>query len=81
MGSTVSALQAVERDRGTIKESVWELCDKEVEHRVGMSQGSCPRIGGCAATRVGWEVTLDVTVHDKMSMSRQIEESGLAHHF
>ena len=32
-----------------------------------MSQGSRPRIEGNAATLVGWEVIVGVTVHDKMS--------------
>lgn len=32
-----------------------------------MSQGSRPCMEGCTAARVGWEVTVDVTVHDGMS--------------
>lgn len=60
-------LQAVERERGTIKVSVWALCDKGVVRKINMSQGSRLRIGGCAATRVGWEVTVGVTFHDEMS--------------
>jgi len=36
-----------------------------------MSQGPRPHRGGCAATRLGWEVTIGVIVHDKISNLRQ----------
>lgn len=41
-----------------------------------MSQGSHPRIGGYATAQVGWEVTVSVTVHDKMFNLRQIGAGG-----
>ena len=70
-------LQVVERQCGTIKESVWELHDKEVVCRISMSQGWCPCIGGHAAVRVGWEVTLGVIFHDKMfNLSQQGVATG-----
>ena len=50
---------------------MWALRDKEVVRRINMSQGPCLRIGGCAAARVGWEVTIGVTVHDKRSNLKQ----------
>ena len=40
-------------------------------HKISMSQGSRSRMGGCAAARVGWEVTVGITVHDGMSDLRQ----------
>lgn len=71
VGSTVSVLQTVEREQGTLKEFVWELRDEGGAHRNSMTQGSRPRTGGCTAARVGWEVTVGVTVHDKMSNLRK----------
>ena len=53
VGSTVLVLQAVERECGTIKESVRELHNKEVTYRIGMSQESCPHRGGCDDAWVG----------------------------
>lgn len=70
-------LHVVERERRIINESVGELCGKEVTRRVGMSQRSWSRIRGCAAARVGWEVIVDVTVHDKRSNLRQKGASGV----
>ena len=67
----VSALQAFERTGGTINKSVEELHGKEVPRRASLSQGSRSLIRGCAAARVGWEVIVDVTVHDKRSNLRQ----------
>ena len=52
IGRIVSALQIVERERGTIKESSRELRDKGGACRVSMSQGSLPCTEGCAATPV-----------------------------
>ena len=51
-------LQVVEREHGTIKESIWELCDKGGVRRISMSQGSRPCMGCCAAVQVGCEVNL-----------------------
>ncbi len=39
-GCPYLVLQAVERESGTIKVSLWELRNKEVAWRIGMSQGS-----------------------------------------
>jgi len=64
-------IEAVERECGTTKESVRELRDKEVVRKIGMSQGSCSHRGGCISTWVGCEVTIGVTVHDKISNLRQ----------
>lgn len=55
---------------------MWELCDKEVVLRITRSQGSRLHIGDCAATRVGLEVTIGVTVHENMSNLRQIRVGG-----
>ena len=64
-------LQAIERECGTIKESMWELHDQEGTHRISMSQASCPCRWDYATTWLGWEVTIGITVHDKMSNLRQ----------
>ena len=71
VGSTISTLQVVERKCGTMKESMWELCDKGVAPRTSTSQGSCSHRGGCIVTWVGWEVTVGVTIHNEMSNLRQ----------
>lgn len=60
-------LHRVERERGTINKSVWELRDKGVARRISTVKGSHMCTGGCAAARVGWEVIVDVTVHEEMS--------------
>lgn len=44
--------------------------------RNSQSQGSCPRRGRYAATWIGWEVTIGVTVHDEMSGLRPNGEDG-----
>jgi len=46
-----------------------------------MSQGSCSCIGVCAATRVGWEVIVGITVHDKVSnlTQRGVDNGKLIH--
>ena len=59
-------LQASEREHGTIKYSTWELHDARDDHKIRMSQGSQPCIEGYATTRVGREVTVEVTIHDGM---------------
>ena len=64
-------LQAVERERETIKESVWELHDKGYACKISMLQGSRLRTGGYATARVGWKVTVGVTIHDRMFDLRQ----------
>lgn len=64
-------LQEVEREHGSIKESIWELRDKEVAHSINMSQGLHPRIGSCATTWIGWEVTIGVIIYDKRFKLRQ----------
>lgn len=71
IGSIFSTLQAVERECGTIKESVLALRDKEVVRKISMTHGSRPCTGGWVAMRVGWEVTIEVIVHDKISNLRQ----------
>ena len=70
-------LQAVERRRATINEFAGELRGKEVPHRASRSQRSWPHARGCAAVRVGWEVTIGVTVHEKMSNLRQRRPGGM----
>jgi len=52
------------------------LRDKEVAHRISMSHRSRPTTRGCAVAWVGWEVTIGVTVHDKMSNLRQQGAGG-----
>lgn len=69
-------LQEVERKCETIKNYAWELRNKGGVHRVYMSQGSRSHTGGCAAMRVGWEVTVGVIVHDGMSSLRPNEVGG-----
>ena len=54
----------------TLKEYVWELRDEGGARRINRAQGSHPCIGGCAAARVGWEVTIGIIVHDEMSNLR-----------
>ena len=49
-----------------------ELHDKEVACEIGMSQRLHPRRGDCATMRVGWEVTVGVTIHDGISDLRPI---------
>lgn len=71
VGSIVLVLQAVESERETIKGFVWELHDTKVARRISMMHGSCTRTRRCATMRLGWEVTIEVTVHDKMSKLRQ----------
>ena len=69
-------IEVVERERKTIKESISELCDEGGAHRISMSQGLRPRMGGFTATQVGWEVTIGVTIHDGMSELRQKGAGG-----
>ena len=57
-------LQAVERERGTIKYSTWGLCDMRDARKSRTSQGSRSCMEGCVAAWVGWEVTIGVTIHD-----------------
>ena len=48
----------------------------EVTSRDSMSQGLRSHVRSCAAARVGWEVTVDVTVHEKRSNLRQKGAGG-----
>lgn len=68
--SAVSLLQTVERERGTIKQSMMELRDNKGARRSSMSQGSGLHKRGYAAW-INMEVTVPVTVHDKMSELRR----------
>jgi len=43
----------------------------EDARRIWTSQGSRPCIRGYAATQVGWEVTIVVTLHEERSNLRQ----------
>lgn len=45
--------------------------EDEGARRIMMSQGSRPCTEGCAAAQIGYEVTVGVTVHDKMVELRQ----------
>lgn len=56
---------AIERRRGTINKVAGNLCGKGVLHRAHLSQGSQSCLGGCAATWIGWGVTVENTIHDK----------------
>lgn len=62
--------QAVERGHGIINKSTGELHGREVLRRANMSPRSRSHTTCYAATWVGWEVTIDVTVHDKRSNLR-----------
>ena len=64
---TVSPPQAVEREHETLKQSVGELCDNKGVRRIGMSQGSRLHRRGYAIAWTSREVTVAVTVHDKVS--------------
>ena len=64
--STVLMLQAAEKRRGTINYSARELCDVRIAHSSEVSQGPRQREGSCTAARVGWKVTITVTIHDVM---------------
>lgn len=65
-GSIVLEIHVVERRRGTLNYSTWELHDVGVVHRRKMSQGLWWRSGGCAAAWVDRKVTAGVTIHDVM---------------
>ena len=64
-------LQTVERECETLKESVWGLHNEGGAHGISRTQGLRPCTGGYAATQVGWEITIGVTVHDEMPNLRQ----------
>jgi len=74
--TTVSALQAVERRRGTINKSTGELCGKEVPRRVSQSSRPQSRKGGYATTWAGWEVAVDITIHDKPELWQKGASGG-----
>ena len=59
------------------------LHNKGVARKISMSQGSHPHMGGYATMREGWEVTVGVTIHGKMSKLRQRGAGGgkLIHEF
>lgn len=75
---TVSALQTVERECGTIKQSIKKLRDNEGVRRVGTSQGSRLCRMGYAIVRINKEVTVGATFHDKTSELRK-KEVGSGH--
>lgn len=66
MGIIVLTLQVVERRRRTIKYFARELRNDRTARRSEVSQGSRQCKGSCAAMRVGWKVTVIVTIHDVM---------------
>ena len=59
-------LQAVERERETLKQSMGEMCENQGAHRTSMSQVSRVRRRGCASAWTSREVSVDDTIHDKM---------------
>lgn len=65
----VSPLQWVERERGMIKQSGGKLRDNRGARRFGFSQGSRLRGRGCVAVLTRREVTVAITIHDKLSDS------------
>lgn len=67
MESIVSTIQVAKRKCGTIKKSAGELYKKEVPRRASRSSRSQSCKSDCAVAWEGWEVTVDVNVHDKNS--------------
>lgn len=64
-------MQTVERECGTIKQSVRELRDNRGARRAGMSQGSRSHRRGYAIARINKEGNVGVIDHDKTSKLRR----------
>ena len=69
-------LQVVGRERRTINYPAQELRNVGYVRKSRESQGPRPRMGDCAAMKIGYKVIVEVTIHNGMTNLRENGAGG-----